>query len=1228
MISFQAVSWYAKDIEDEDEDTRDYQIVIFGRTFDGKSICVKTLYKPYFYIEVPKKWKHSNAVYVIQSLKRRLYAYGDDVVSWNLEEHTKMYGYTNKENFKFLKITFKSLIAWKKAGWVFKKPLKVLGKEEIFQPYESNLDPMLRFGHEQNIPFSCCISIDKYELIESESANRYSNCDIELKVKCTDINRDTQRDDIAPLVQCSFDIETYSPDGSFPLAEKPECPVLQVASTYQKYGTTDFEKQLFCVGKCDPIEDVEVFECEDERELLDKWAIQLREKQVDIITGYNIWKFDLSYMFTRANFSGAEEFLKLGKVQNYEAFLRDASFSSSAYGVNHYKMLDIPGVLQLDLLVIMQREHKLTSYKLDNVAKHFLKEQKVDMPYQLMFKKIIGDSKDVKEVGEYCVQDTMLPQRLINKLAILPNMVEMSKATWVPLSFLNERGQGIKVFSQITQRTRLEDMLVITLDKTTLPENADYEGATVLAAKKGAYTEIPITGLDFASLYPTIMRAHNLDHSTYVMDKKYDNIPGVEYFEINGHRFAQNHEGIIPKMLKDLALNRKAAKKEMAKAEAEGDVFKEKLFNGKQLAFKVSMNSMYGFCGAMVGMLPCKPVAESTTAEGRCMIEKTKTLVEEWYPGSEVVYGDSVLPDTPVIIRKNGEVSVKTIETLSDEWREYPGFIKEGSNKEQSEINDIEAWTHLGWKPIKRVIRHKCKKKIYRVLTHTGMVDVTEDHSLLSPNIDLLKPNEIEIGTKLYHSFPHINKSDTSVSDEKLFLLGMFVGDGSCGRYTCPSGKKTSWAINNKDLTLLHKCKTYLQNEYPSYDFKIMDTLESSGVYKLSPRGDIISFVDEWRNLCYDGKYKKVPICAMGNKSFLNGLWAADGCRKDEETIGCHRIDTKNQLTSQWYFIYLRTLGYNVSINTRKDKTNIFRLTFTEKQQRKVIDEVKKIDILYDEWDDFVYDLETEAGTFQAGVGQMVVKNTDSVMVQFNVGDLRGQEAIDRSFELGEEAADRISATFKKPIELEFEKVYLPYLLYSKKRYAGLMYTKPEKPDYIDAKGIQLVRRDNAPFVKDISKKVLDKIMYDNDVYGAMDLVRGIARDLLTGKISVDDLVVSKSMRDNYKNDNQPHLAVAKKIEERMPGTGPKSGERVPYVFVDTKNKKHKQFEKAEDPEYVKEHGIPLDLMYYLDHSLKSPMSSLFEVFVEDPSEELFGDIIRDYYNRKGKQSAITSFFM
>ena len=897
-IHFQAVSWSAKDIELEDSDDEDdytsnkqYTITIFGRSFDGKSVCVKTAFDPFFYIEVPNNWKHSNALFLVKELRKRLgKKYGSHLTEYSLQKSKKYFGFTNHEEFNFLKVTFKSKIAWQYCGRTLKKPVYVLGKMERYNTYESNLDPMIRFAHIQEIPFSCSISLETYSVVPDDD-ERYSNCDIEVTARWNTIKPSDEYDMIAPIVQASFDIETYSPDGSFPNPRNPKCPVLQIANTYQIYGEDTIEKQLFCVGECEPIEGAEIIECEDERELLNKWALEINKRQIDTITGYNIWKFDLEYMYLRAEYSGAHDFMNIGKVRDYNATLRDASFSSSAYGDNHYKMVDTPGILQIDLLVIMQREHKLVSYKLDNVAEHFLGERKVDLPYQVMFEKIIGTPADKREVGVYCIQDTELPQKLINKLAIIPNMVEMSKATWVPLSFLVERGQGIKVFSQLTYQTRLENMLVINLDKEEI-KNEDYEGATVLAAKKGAYMDIPITGLDFASLYPTIMRAHNLDHSTLVMDPKYDNLEGVEYFQVNNHRFAQNHEGIIPKMLKLLAQNRKKAKKEMAKAEERDDTFAKALYNGKQLAFKVSMNSMYGFCGANVGMLPCKPVAESTTCVGRNMIEKTKNLVEEWYPGSDVVYGD-----------------------------------------------------------------------------------------------------------------------------------------------------------------------------------------------------------------------------------------------------------------------------------------------------------------------------------------------TDSVMVRFNVGKLKGKDAIQKCFELGNEAADRISNTFKKPIELEFEKVYFPYLLYSKKRYAGLMYTKPEKPDYIDAKGIQLVRRDNPPFVKDISKRVLDRIMYDMDVYGAMDLVRDVARTLLDNKIDVKDLVVSKSMKDNYKNRNQPHLAVAQKIEERAPGSGPKSGERVPYVFIDTGNKKHKQFEKAEDPDYAIEKKLPLDLMYYFEHSLSSPITSLFEVFIENTQNELFGEIIREYVNNKNKQRKLNDFF-
>lgn len=69
------------------------------------------------------------------------------------------------------------------------------------------------------------------------------------------------------------------------------------------------------------------------------------------------------------------------------------------------------------------------------------------------------------------------------------------------------------------------------------------------------------------------------------------------------------------------------------------------------------------------------------------------------------------------------------------------------------------------------------------------------------------------------------------------------------------------------------------------------------------------------------------------------------------------------------------------------------------------------------------------------------------------------------AFSLAIHAANMVTQTFDKPISLSFEKVYCPYLLINKKRYAGLYFTRPEKYDKIDVKGLELIRRDNCKLV-------------------------------------------------------------------------------------------------------------------------------------------------------------------
>lgn len=106
---------------------------------------------------------------------------------------------------------------------------------------------------------------------------------------------------------------------------------------------------------------------------------------------------------------------------------------------------------------------------------------------------------------------------------------------------------------------------------------------------------------------------------------------------------------------------------------------------------------------------------------------------------------------------------------------------------------------------------------------------------------------------------------------------------------------------------------------------------------------------------------------------------------------------------------------------------------------------------------------------------EVIYGDTDSVMVKFGPKDLK------EAMKLGEEAAEFVSSKFIRPIKLEFEKVYFPYLLINKKRYAGLYWTNPNKFDKMDTKGIETVRRDNCRLVQTVIETVLRKILIDRN---------------------------------------------------------------------------------------------------------------------------------------------------
>jgi DNA polymerase delta subunit 1 len=171
------------------------------------------------------------------------------------------------------------------------------------------------------------------------------------------------------------------------------------------------------------------------------------------------------------------------------------------------------------------------------------------------------------------------------------------------------------------------------------------------------------------------------------------------------------------------------------------------------------------------------------------------------------------------------------------------------------------------------------------------------------------------------------------------------------------------------------------------------------------------------------------------------------------------------------------------------------------------------------------------------------------------------------------------------------------------------MYTCPDHHDYIDTKGIQLVRRDSCPLVKDVSLAALDAIMYEKSLDKALVAVRDLVARVLRGEFPIDKFVLSKTLRSGYKDggDKLPHVAVAKKIRARR-GFPVSNGERVQYVFVENMaDPDALQAARAEDPAHVEAEGLRLDILYYLDHQLRSPIVSLFEVMTDDPDAAIFG---------------------
>ncbi|KAH9668769.1 DNA polymerase delta catalytic subunit [Citrus sinensis] len=663
-------------------------IRIFGVTREGHSVCCKVHgFEPYFYISCPQGMGPDDISHFHQILEGRMREANRNSKVPQFVRHIEMVQkrsimyYQQQKSQPFLKIVVALPTMVASCRGILDRGIQLDGLGmKSFMTYESNVLFALRFMIDCNIVGGNWIEVPvgKYR----KTAKTLSYCQLEFDClypfawRYSDIishHPEGEFSKMAPFRILSFDIECAGRKGHFP--EPTHDPVIQVANLVTLQGEKQpFIRNVMTLKSCAPIVGVDVMSFETERDVLLAWRDFIREVDPDVMIGYNICKFDLPYLIERSQTLGIAEFPILGRIRNSRVRVKDTTFSSRQLGTRESKEVTVEGRVQFDLLQVMQRDYKLSSYSLNSVSAHFLSEQKEDVHHSIISDLQNGNAETRRRLAVYCLKDAYLPQRLLDKLMFIFNYVEMARVTGVPISFLLSRGQSIKVLSQLLRKAKQKN-LVIPNVKQAGSEQGTYEGATVLEARAGFY-EKPIATLDFASLYPSIMMAYNLCYSTLVTpeDARKLNLPPECVNKTpSGETFVKSNlqKGILPEILEELLAARKRAKADLKEAK---DPLEKAVLDGRQLALKISANSVYGFTGATVGQLPCIEISSSVTSYGRQMIEHTKKLVEDKFTtvggyehNAEVIYGDT---DSVMV-----QFGVPTVEAAMKLGREAADYI-------------------------------------------------------------------------------------------------------------------------------------------------------------------------------------------------------------------------------------------------------------------------------------------------------------------------------------------------------------------------------------------------------------------------------------------------------------------------------------------------------------------------------------------------------------------------
>lgn len=235
----------------------------------------------------------------------------------------------------------------------------------------------------------------------------------------------------------------------------------------------------------------------------------------------------------------------------------------------------------------------------------------------------------------------------------------------------------------------------------------------------------------------------------------------------------------------------------------------------------------------------------------------------------------------------------------------------------------------------------------------------------------------------------------------------------------------------------------------------------------------------------------------------------------------------------------------------------------------------------------------------------VIYGDTDSIFCKFPLKDeegniVMGKDALPYAIKMGKIVEKEIAKIMPKPQKLNYEKSLYPFILLSKKRYVGNLYETDVNSYKQKSMGIVLKRRDNAHIVKKVYGGVIDIILKKQDLAASIEFLNEELKDLVEGKTSINELVITKSIKASYKDPSKiAHKVLADRIGARDPGNRPCVNERIPFVYIKTNNPNSLQGDRIENPEYIVENNLTPDYLHYITNQIMKPILQLYALCIE-----------------------------